>query len=229
MLVADAFFFPDHPQPRAWLLEECRRRWILAPGASPEDSPAPDLGPMEFDRLSKSAQARRTFIQEHGERLGIPPRAAFSVKHQLVASSRPGLYTNPDQSERVYLAGPPRIRRPANPRQLLLLKVAWETHQAHPLGKQFGASRRVKTGLTLALLPDGRVFSLLRGGQDLDEVVRRGGFLRRLALAGVLLPPGQALGLDGQPLQGSIRTELQDGMLQLSGAFCALHIADDLP
>jgi hypothetical protein len=228
MLAADLFYLPDFPTQREWLTEECRRRQIFSPGAGSFD-PTPALGHIDFTRLAAGGEACRRFANDHRKHLGIPGSCRISIQQRVVQAAGQKLFTADDMSGIVRLAGPRRpIRPPADAPQLLLLKVAWETRRPHSLGAEYGAGRKVKVGLTLALRPDGTVHALLRGCEDPEATSRANGFLQRLALAGALLPPGQARGLDGAPLQTGVTTQLQDGALQLFGAFCSLHIADDL-
>ena len=111
--------------------------------------------------------------------------------------------------------------------EILLIKVAWWIAEANTLGSEYGKTREVKVGTTLAVRRDGTVHAILRGGQESELADRRDTFLEQQARSGVLLPPHQADGPDGKRLANYLHAVQFAGSTRFEGGYRALHLVGE--
>jgi hypothetical protein len=226
MLAADEYYWPRLAQQRRWLLQECRTRHIFDRNESAEGRRPRRvlLSDGEFSALQSSGAARRRFVQAHRRLLHVPEGAKFTVRAYLGAPRISDLSTH--RSSESASLGEPAHKRSFDDNPLLILKVAFRTTEPNDLGEAFGRRRALTVGTTLALDRAGAIHGLLLGGRSRSQRAGRSAFLRRLAAAGALLPPGHTIGPDGEPRQGAVLSSLRSGTLRVSGSFRALHLVD---
>lgn len=230
MLIADAFHHPTLDGERQALIEACTRR-AIAPArrlATPVDELGDGLGEnVELARLATDPRAAKDFVRRHRELFGLPPDSAFTTRtvpvHRLDADLRQWLGRSDTMIDLDGRQG--AVDDPS----LLVVKAAWWVNEPQQLPGGHGDVREVMIGSSVVVAHDGTVHAVIRGGLDEGLRERRDRFLVRLADRGVLLTARQAIGPDGKPLDGYLRTQVTDGRTRIHGGLHALHLMDNVP
>jgi len=226
-LAADSFFVPKRAGQRQAFADECRKRGIFRADETTAEPSDLDLQPLNINRLRDNLEARDKFVQDHRDLLRIPEGKTYKTSARIVQAGDEPFLSLSARTAACNLSGPPRKGPIHAPKRLLILKVAWDTARPCHLGPEFGQERLSKTGTTLAIGPSGQIHMLLHGRTSTAASRRSEAFLGALYALGSLLPPGHTLGPDGKPIHGYITSEQHEGGIRISGAYCALHIAED--